>query len=123
MSQQGTPFGAVTPLNQARMSGETLLYCPLSKASAAPASADKHASRTTCASLRIGSSTAFVALAKQLASTIRIGATKPQSSAVLARSKNERFAAPGMMRRKISAALFCIQTSNTILFRLHTNYA
>ena len=34
MSQQGTPFGATTPLNQARMSAGTFSYCPLSKAKA-----------------------------------------------------------------------------------------
>src|SRR3954447_26115628 len=56
MSQQGTPFGAITLLNQARISGATLSYCPLSKAIAALASTGRHASKTNCASLRIRSS-------------------------------------------------------------------
>src|ERR1019366_5201539 len=59
MSQQGTPFGAITPLNQARMSAGTFSYCPLSKARAAPASADKHASRAIRVNLRMRSSTAL----------------------------------------------------------------
>src|SRR3954447_14449454 len=76
-SQQGTPFGAVTPLNQARMSGGTLSYCPLSKASAAPVSAETHASRASCASHRIRSSTAFISyIAHWLVSTIRVDAIK-----------------------------------------------
>src|SRR6266436_6275334 len=59
MSQQGTPFGAITPLNQARMSAGTFSYCPLSKAKAAPASMGRHASSAICANLRMRSSTAL----------------------------------------------------------------
>jgi hypothetical protein len=56
MSQQGTPFGAITLLNQARMSGGTSFYWPLSKASAALVSAAVHASNKACASRRMRSS-------------------------------------------------------------------
>jgi hypothetical protein len=56
MSQQGTPFGAITLLNQARMSAGTSLNWPLSKASAAQDDADMQASNATCANLRMRSS-------------------------------------------------------------------
>src|SRR5476651_338763 len=39
MSQQGTPLGLTTPLNQARISAGTFSYCPRSKACAALANA------------------------------------------------------------------------------------
>src|SRR5215470_4058923 len=56
MSQHGTPFGAVTLLNQVRMSAGTSSNCPLSNASAAPATTDEHESRAICANLRMRSS-------------------------------------------------------------------
>jgi hypothetical protein len=62
MSQQGTPFGAITLLNQARISGGTWSNCPLSTASAVPAGTERQASKANGASLRIRSS-AFGCLA------------------------------------------------------------
>src|SRR6201992_244127 len=60
MSQQGTPFGATTPLNQARISGGTFSYCPLSKANAAPVSIASHGSQAIGANRRMRSSTRSV---------------------------------------------------------------
>ena len=58
ISQHGTPFGAITLLNQARISGGTWPNWPLSTASAVLASVERQASKTNGASLRIRSSAA-----------------------------------------------------------------
>jgi hypothetical protein len=70
-SQQGTPFGAITLLNQARISGGTWPNWPLSTASAALASIERQASKTNGASLRIRSSAAFVLVLAGIEDTIR----------------------------------------------------
>src|SRR5579864_4548177 len=95
MSQHGTPFGAVTALNQARMSGETLSYCPLSKASAEPLSADTQANRAARPIPRMRSSTACLSFyrlpTRAHDSTLaRLGLSRD----VVARSKIERSALP-----------------------------
>src|SRR5579863_4931106 len=97
MSQQGTPFGAVTALNQARMSGETLSYCPLSKASAVPLSVHTQANRANCRIPRMRSSTACLlfAIACQRERTIRRWTRLGLSRDGVARSKIERSALPG----------------------------
>src|ERR1700684_388596 len=98
MSQQGTPFGAITPLNQARISAGTFSYWPLSKASAVPAHAQQAASKAMGTNLRIRSSTRCSAN-----QTMRLG----PSSVADARSNNMRShasgAAPKLMRREITS--------------------
>src|SRR5579864_3652807 len=74
------------------MSGETLSYCPLSKASAALNSADAHVSRAICASLRMRSSTTLLRIARSVVGAHdSILARLSPSRALLACSKIERF--------------------------------
>jgi hypothetical protein len=83
MSQQGTPFGAITLLNQARMSGGTWSYWPLSNANAALVCAIVAANQTHSASLCMRTPPCVARRLRAIASrSIRIvDAIKPELSA------------------------------------------